>query len=229
MSRYGLGFLASADGAPVPGNDSFTKALLHMDGLNGGTSFPDVNIGGSANTWTPTNATTVVGTRKYGSASAQLAAGYISTPTKFGLGTSDFTIDCWFNRNGNTGQMALARNYLLSGTSGGWQFNINASNQISGSDYAFNTTGVSVTHATSVTDSLWHHAAYIRHSGSAFVALDGVLSSPVTDTQNVATSDQSTFIGWNFAPFTGFIDEFRISIGIARWTANFTPPTGPYS
>jgi hypothetical protein len=29
--------------------------------------------------------------------------------------------------------------------------------------------------------------------------------------------------------FTGNIDEFRWSPGIARWTSNFTPPTRPYS
>lgn len=28
--------------------------------------------------------------------------------------------------------------------------------------------------------------------------------------------------------FGGYIDEFRISPGIARWTSNFTPPTLPY-
>jgi hypothetical protein len=29
--------------------------------------------------------------------------------------------------------------------------------------------------------------------------------------------------------FNGWIDEVRISKGIARWTSNFTPPTAPYS
>jgi hypothetical protein len=28
--------------------------------------------------------------------------------------------------------------------------------------------------------------------------------------------------------FNGWIDEVRISKGIARWTSNFTPPTQPY-
>ena len=27
----------------------------------------------------------------------------------------------------------------------------------------------------------------------------------------------------------GYLDEFRLSKGIARWTANFTPPNRPYS
>ena len=27
----------------------------------------------------------------------------------------------------------------------------------------------------------------------------------------------------------GYIDELRVSKGVARWTADFTPPTAPYS
>jgi hypothetical protein len=29
-------------------------------------------------------------------------------------------------------------------------------------------------------------------------------------------------------PHQGYMDEVRISKGIARWTSNFTPPTGAY-
>jgi hypothetical protein len=29
--------------------------------------------------------------------------------------------------------------------------------------------------------------------------------------------------------FNGWLDEFRISKGIARWTGNFAPPTSAYS
>jgi hypothetical protein len=28
--------------------------------------------------------------------------------------------------------------------------------------------------------------------------------------------------------FAGWMDEIRMSKGVARWTANFTPPAAPY-
>ena len=33
---------------------------------------------------------------------------------------------------------------------------------------------------------------------------------------------------WSGRDFDGYLDEIRISKGIARWTANFTPPTKAY-
>ena len=54
MTRFGAGFIG---GLSTPGNDAFTKILLHMDGSNGGTTFTDIAVGGSANTWASTNET----------------------------------------------------------------------------------------------------------------------------------------------------------------------------
>src|SRR6266481_9069426 len=89
------------------GNDKFTKILLHMDGSNGATTFTDSNAGGSAHTWTATNATTSTTQTRFGptSLSTGAAAGNITTPDSadFTAGSGDFTAECWFCVSGGNG------------------------------------------------------------------------------------------------------------------------------
>ena len=86
----------------------------------------------------------------------------------------------------------------------------------------------------------WYHVALTREYvgvGTSWLRLfvDGTL---VGSTQNNAhlsrnpTSAGHIYVG-NDAPsitngFDGYIDEVRVVNGIAYWTSNFTPPTGPY-
>ena len=105
MSHFGLGLISSNG---VPGNDAFTKILLHMDGSNGGTTFTDVNAGGVSNTWSAlSDAVTTTAAAKFGPSSLNSGAGGfgISTSAKSALdpGTGDFTVDFWYNHNGQAG------------------------------------------------------------------------------------------------------------------------------
>jgi len=55
---------------------------------------------------------------------------------------------------------------------------------------------------------------------------DVAIAGTVNDSSNafsVGTAGEVTGTPW-----TGWIDEFRLSVGIARWTANFIPPTRAY-
>jgi hypothetical protein len=240
MSRLGAGILT---GGGVPGNDAFTKILLHMDGANGGTTFTDDNAGGVSATWStsgsPTTTTTSprFGTASYqGNSSSHIVSNQVAA---YQAGSSDFTVDFWMR-----GTDATTLQYIcgfLDGSqttfSAGWYIYYDASKFLRGT---FGNTSASSfqtnTGATTVLDGNWHHIALVKTSSSVQIYIDGVATgSPVTPSGSMySSSGQRLWIGsapiaFGSTAFRGQIDEFRYSLGIARWNANFTPPTGPYN
>jgi hypothetical protein len=234
VSRFALGLLAGT----FFGNDPFTKILLHMDGANGGTTFADANVGGSAHTWTAHTATTNTGTAEFGTASLNCgaAAGSIDTPdhADFTLGSSDWTCDFWFNTQGGAG---TTRRACGQADVGGGIANTSILCGLNGSDQAQmlvcqGGTAIIVSSTTTFVAAGWHHLAAVRIGNVLLLFIDGVQEGTAAFTGAVNDSTGSFAIGagglfpttrWN-----GFIDEFRLSVGVARWTANFSPPTGPY-
>jgi len=75
----------------------------------------------------------------------------------------------------------------------------------------------------------WTHLAVTRSGTNLKAFVNGVISgTPITNsTQNY---DTIKYIGRNPAGeyFNGYIDDLRITKGVARYTANFTPPTTSY-
>jgi len=233
VSRFGLGFSGSVN----PGNDAFTKVLLHMDGSNGGTSFLDSNLGGSAHTWTPTSATTSTSAQKFGATSMLTAAGFITTPDSadFTVGSGDFTIDYWFNANGNAfgvnkylagqtsvGNVAATTAWDFFATPAGFSFEVfqgGLNVLITG---AINFSGT----------SSWNHVAAVRNGGTLSLYLNGTVASFTSISGGINDSPASLSVGRagdaTPNPWVGFIDEFRFSVGIARWVSNFTPPVLQY-
>lgn len=225
---------AIASGVGV-GNDTFTKILLHMDGVNGGTTFTDINAGGSVHTWTAHTATTDTSLFKFGVSAGNFGTtGWIDTPdnTDFTLGAADWTVDCWFNRSGGDGTSRRLFGQMNSGAtvlsvSGG----LNTSNQCF--LQAHNGSIILVAGTTAITATGWNHFAGVRTGNVLRMFVNGVqeggdvaftgTTTDSTDTFSVGRSGALTTSIWN-----GSIDEFRLSAGIARWTANFTPPTGQY-
>lgn len=223
----------------MAGNDSYTKILLHMDGSNGGTSFIDSAIGGSAHTWTANSATTDTGTVKFGSASQNCGAsvGWVDTPdhSDFTLGSGDFTIEAWVNRQGGSGTRRIIGGQI--GSAGAtntcsaylemWSTNVLKFTVCNGS------TNYDVFGSTAITSTGWHHVAGVRTGNTLRLFVDGVQEGgdvAFSVAVNNASSKYSVGRVGEYAGlyWYGFIDEFRLSVGIARWTANFTPPTSAY-
>lgn len=217
-------------GVGAIGNDSFTKILLHMEGSNGGVTFTDDNSGGSPHTWTPASATTSTVAFEFGASSMLSAVGGVSTPdsTDFTLGSGDWTVDFWLNRNGNSGTMGLfgQGNSTLTSSSIAAGFtagNILVLSYNSGSTVVFN---------TAITGSTWTHIAIVNHAGVITAYINGVAEATTGASSSFSDLASAWWVGargdFSGAKHSGYIDEFRLSVGVARWTANFTPPTSPY-
>lgn len=72
---------------------------------------------------------------------------------------------------------------------------------------------------------VWGHFALTRVGGIMRIFYNGVLKSSKTSTTGFAIDS----IGAAYNLFgSQYIDEFRITKGVARYTENFTPPTEPF-
>ena len=135
--------------------------------------------------------------------------------------TGDFTIEMWFNAS-NTGMGVLyeVTNYLSIRWSQASSTRVNISY-----DGAFR-----LNSNTTLSTNTWYHLALVRQSNTLKLYIDGVAQT-TTYTLSYNLPDNGTFIGNYFAggyPFNGYIDDLRVTKGVARYTANFTPPTAAF-
>jgi hypothetical protein len=160
------------------------------------------------------------------------------------FGTGDFTIEFWMNSN-NVGTQQRGP-LQISTTAGGvtasygtgiavLQGSTSTGTLLSGGLAAvFGTGGSSFTGAGSstavITTGVWYHVAITRASGSVRLFVDGVQNgSTITYTTDLTSSNLA--LGGQYSAqyfYDGYLDDFRITKGYARYTANFTPPTAPF-
>jgi hypothetical protein len=159
---------------------------------------------------------------------------YLSLPSNPNLafGTSNFTIEMWVNLSALSGvDDGVFWEARSSGaTSTGFVFNARSS----GGGYVLNcyTNSGANLGSTVIAFNTWNHIALVRN-GSATGNLKfyiGGLAEAVVITKNnnfsdipIVTIGQSTLYG--SSNITGYIDDLRITKGIARYTTTFTPPS----
>jgi hypothetical protein len=206
---------------------SSVSLLLPFDGANGSTTFTD----SSSNAFALTRAggaeiSTTQG--KYGGASGYFDGAngtYIQTPANsaFALGIGDFTVEFYVYRTSTNIDQGI---FTFGGT---------ASGLFAAMDNAILEIGVNGGGTPQITGgtinlNTWHHVAITRSSGSLRAFVDGIqFGGTVSDSTNL--TDNQLSIGYSYQPpysMVGYLDDFRVTKGIARYTANFTPPTGPH-
>ncbi|MFH1202244.1 MAG: RHS repeat-associated core domain-containing protein [Candidatus Omnitrophota bacterium] len=146
------------------------------------------------------------------------------------FGSEDFTIDFWvrFNALPSSGDGAT----ILSQRESTIRWYVTLWNRSGTYEWHFQTSDVSnsivVVKATTVAIDTWYHIAVVRDGNNFMIFQDGVqVGTTVASADSVpdvaGPLDIGTFNRID-ANLNGWLDELRISKGIARWTSNFTPP-----
>jgi hypothetical protein len=224
-----IGAVVDSGGVPDPDYPN-VSLLLHGDGTNGSTSIIDSSP--SPKTVTAVgNAQISTAQSKFGGSSIAFdgTGDYLSVPNDgtLQMGSVDFTIEFWIYFNSLSGYqtpfdkgVVSAGALLMQTGNGDGRINVYASGSLV---FAESTNGSTAT---------WTHYALVRNSGTLKLYRDGTETGSVANSTNF-NSAETVGIGAyaSFSPgaysVNGYIDDLRIT-KVARYTANFTPPTAPF-
>ena len=233
------------DGTADDVNFGSVVLLLHGDGTNNSTTITD----SSAVPKTVTaygDAKISTAQSKFGGASIVFdgTGDYLQTANHadFDFGSGDFTVECWLKTSTTSGYRTIISKSNDGATSNSsFYFGLNLSG--TGSlDLYFSSAGNSYSKVLNVaspglTDAAWHHLAISRSGQYVKVFVDGSQVGSTLDLGANYTIYQSTHtveIGCQYTAgaayfFNGYIDDLRITKGVARYTGNFTPPSAAFS
>ena len=201
-------------------DDSYTKALFHFEGSNVTDE--------SGNAWTSTNVTISTDQYVFGNSSGYFNGSSSQLTISSGDYNyyGDFTIDFRVYTLGSstvqilyaTGDDTYPTGFALviksNGELGVWS---HGNWQINGG---------------SMSGSTWHHVALERNGSNVKLFLDGTQSGDIWSYSYTVNNTEAKIgidnIRCDTCWFHGYLDEFRISEGIARWTSSFTTPSAAY-
>ena len=147
----------------------------------------------------------------------------VATQPDFAFGTGKFCIEMWVYRTGGSGAIQVLADFrasnpqvvpvlFLSATNYYPSLTVNGATEINGT--------------TTVPLNTWTHIAVAKSGTSTKIFMNGIQQgSTYTDTNNYIQGPLT--IGARFdgtTPFFGYVDDVRVSKGVARYTTTFTPP-----
>lgn len=231
--------------------DANCSLLLHMNGAAASPTFTDssgyANVmsqdfsGPNMSVPTAGSAQLQTGTVKFGSAAGGFKVGngfyaQVNTPFVAGdeldLSTSDFTIEVQAYTT-NTGNAIMLSSYNTSSIGAWWLINNPGTSvlfvfYVGTTQYTLNM-GVSGT--GSIPLNSWHHIAVCRQGNVFNGFVDGLLVGTVTQAGPLAINSGRFYVG--ASPIGSspcdFLDEVRVTKGLARYTAPFTAPVAAFN
>jgi len=208
---------------------NYVPLLLHGDGADSGTVFPD-SSGAPKTITTVGGPITAVAAKKFGTASIYFNASSslgISNPLSFEMGGGDLTLEM-FVRAVNTSD-----SHLCGKSTAGATYSL-AISSVSGKFKAyFDSNNTALDALGAYTSAVWYHLALVRYGDTGLFFIDGALQQSIALSGSLLSLPSDAFYvgkrgAYTGTPFTGYLDEIRVTKGLARYTAAFTPPTAAF-
>jgi len=237
--------IASAGEAPSESEeDGYTRLLSHFNGENNAVESNDEVAGAFTFSGAAKLSTTQ---KKFGATSLSvLAAGHVKVPNSanYNLGAGDFTIDFWYYpvNAGALGGSHVCAQCDAEATPSKRQSDITVTFTTRKLRFYFWDDSANIlTSSDSTTaftnNSAWYHIAVVRNGNTITGYINGVPECTLDVTGKTLQSSDQDFVIGNLGEYVGdtyakgYIDEFRLSKGIARWTADFSAslPSSAYT
>lgn len=160
---------------------------------------------------------------------------YLTIPYSddFSFGSGDFTVEAWiYPTNVSSLRAIVGPYYFSSPTTSGWLLYQGSSGQLAlvlrnSSDAAVGCNSP----VSALVLNTWQHVAFTKSSNTYRLFKDGINVAELTDSIAVYVHPSAKLIvgRWDndattSRDFLGSISNLRITKGVARYTANFTPP-----
>ena len=213
------------------GDDQFAKvtALFNFDGSDGDTTTSGLDSSNKNLTLSYSSGDQLSNTQtKFGATSLYVADNVtVSSSDGFNMGTGDFTIEGWY-------YLTQFNNHFLydqwaSSSTGSGNIQIYVKSNEGGAIRVYYDGGSKFTTTGGFSLNTWTHLAVVRYSNTITVYFNGTADGTTQSYSGQFGKTGDLYIGDQHSGGGGapqmYVDDLRVTKGLARYTSNFTAPT----
>jgi hypothetical protein len=225
-AAYYFPLVATVPFVPSDPHWNNVELLVTADnGIQGSNTFVDLS---NNNLPLTTHGSVVIDTniKKFGSGSINVpnvAGNYISTPltTKLGFSSGAFTVEAWiYPTRFDTNDHGCI---IICDT---WELAVDNASHNGRLSFAY--TNTAWVYGPAVSLNQWSHVAAVYDGTEVTVYVNGIPGIPKAITGLTANVNVNQIGGHGTWQYTGYIDELRVTKGVARYSGTFTPPTDSF-
>ncbi len=221
--------ISAVDPFAAVGDPHWNSVVLamRMDGSDGSTAFTDLK----GHTITAYGNTAIKRSPMGAIAYFDGTGDYASTPDSadWSFGSGDFTVEAWVYLISTASiRVIVAQSQNASIGSEAFDLYVDSTGAVKATAY-YSGTLLETTTTSTITVNTWNHIAYVRRGNVFTTYINGVSGVSATQTGVTINNSARTLTIGSFdgggSVWRGFIDDLRITKGVARYTGNFTPTT----